>query len=354
MGLLNRTDTSFTSRGSTTGPNTNPSFAFVRIDQEHYGGWGIDPANLGMRSIQGVHVFLQDQIGSTPETFGVTIYGEDPAAPDFPEITTPFGSMTGVPVAGTAAGAQVFDVLVTFATPMQVPVGMDVFPAIELPQPAGNTWPADGLSVHALYYGSTTSGLFDEPGASHPTASVYGNSGYHVPVLSVGPTYTTTPRQWKIEPILLGATGVACTITNQVSAPLSNTAPGSSSMASGLHPDATNPPLNMGRVDDIANRWYRSSATDGTLVLFFIDLGPLGLEIPANLLVPRSTGVACLNTVTAEFVGIGFTLAGEASHVIQIPAAVRSGLAGLSVSHQAAALNAAGGVDLSICTRQVF
>lgn len=355
MGLLNNTDTSFTSRGSATGPNTNPSFAFVRIDQEHYGGWGYDPANPGQRAIQGIRVVLQDQIGSTPETFGVLIYGEDPAQPDYPDISTSLGGVSGVPVTGTAAGAQVSDVLVTFATPILVPAGTDVYPAVDLPQPTGAVWPTDGLSVHALYYGATTSGTFDAPGGSHPTATQYGNSGYHVPAIPQAATYTTTPRQWKIEPILAGATGVAGTVTNQTSAPQSNTAPGSSSMASGLHPDAVSPPLNAGRVDDISNRWFRSSAADGTVVLFFFDLGPLGLELPGNLLVPGSTGLACLNTTSAEFVGIGLTLAGEASYTIPIPAGVRPILGGLSVSHQAAALNAAGGgVDLGICTRQVL
>lgn len=356
LGLLNRTDTSFTSRGSSTPPNTNPSFAFVRIDHENYAGWGIDAANPGMHSIQGLRVVLQDQIANTPETFGILVYGEDAAAPDFPDIATPLGTAGPVPTPASAATtAIVWDLRASFTTPILAPTGADVFPAVDLPQPVGNVWPNDGLSVHALYYVMVTSGTFDLPGAAHPTASQAGNGGYHVPVAMIGPTYTITPRQWKIEPIVGGAVGVAGTITNQtVSAPLSTAAPGTSSMASGLHPDARNPPLNPGRADDVASRWFRTGTPNNTPVLFLLDIGSFGIPIPVSALVPGSTGTTCLNIASAQVTGIVFTVSGEAILPITIPAGVRPFLAGIPLLHQAAAFNAAGGVDANGCTRQVF
>ncbi|MEC7585148.1 MAG: hypothetical protein VYE77_12595 [Planctomycetota bacterium] len=358
LGLLNGTDTSFTSRGSSSAPNTNPSFAFARIDHEHYAGWGIDPANPGTRTIQGMRLVLQDQIGSTAETYGMTLYPENATLANYPDVAAPLAAAGPFPTPpNSLTTAAVFDVLVNFATPVAAPTNEDLFLAVELPQPAaGGTWPTDGLSMHALYYVNVTSGSFDLPGGSHPTAPPeQGNGGYHVPSIGLGPTYTTTPRQWKIEPLVPGATGVPGTITNQVSAPQSTTAPGTSSMASGLHPDATSPPLNPGRVDDISGRWFRSATPNNTPVFFLLDLGTFGPEIPMATILAGSTGVSCLNLATAELIGLSFTINGEATFPIAIPAAARPLLAGVSLMHQAAGFNATtGGIDANGCTRQVF
>lgn len=357
LGILNQTDTSFTSRGSASIPNTNPSFAFQRIDQEHYAGWGIDPMNPGMRSIQGMHYFIQDEVDTTPESYGLVVYGEDPMGPDFPDVSTNFGTAGPIPtptVTSPTGGAIAWNITVTFTTPMLVPKGIDVFPALDLPQPmVGGPWPMDGLSVHALYYQMTTSGTYDEPGAGQ-IASQSGNGGYHVPGM-IGPTYTVTNRMWKIEPLVPGAGGTAGTITNQTWAPLSNAAPGTSSMSSGLRPDAQNPPVNMGRADDVATRWFQTGTPDNTAVLFFLDVGNFGMEIPLNALVPGSTGAACLNITSAQLVGLGLTLNGEAFQTLSIPAAVRPFLAGITLMHQAAGFNAmTGGFDANGCTRQIF
>ena len=358
LGLLNRTDTSFTSRGSSSAPNTNPSFAFVRIDHENYAGWGVDPANPATRTIQGLHLVLQDQVGATPETFGTAIYRENQGLPNYPDIAAPLATAGPFPTPpNTLTTAAVLDVIVNFATPVSAPTNEDLFMAVELPQPAvGGTWPSDGLSVHALYYVNVTSGSFDLPGGSHPTTPPeQGNGGYHVPSLALGPTYTTTPRQWKIEPVVPGAAGVAGTITNQTTAPQSTVAPGTSSMASGLYPDAVNPPRNLGRLDNISGRWFRSGTPDNTPVFFLLDLGTFGPEIPMPAIVAGSTGVACLNLATAQLIGLGFTFNSEAIFPIAIPAGARPLLTGVSLMHQAAGFNATtGGVDANGCTRQVF
>lgn len=357
LGTLNRTDTSFTSRGSAGVPNTNPSVAFNRLDHEYYAGWGYDPANPGMRRIVGMQVFLQDQIGNTPETFDALIYGEDPAGPDYPNVNAPLGAVLGIPTPPTTiTTAFPFSMNITFATPVLAPAAADVFVAVGLPQPVGTTWPNDGLSVHAFYYIGVTSGFFDLPGAAHPPTSMAtaSNGGWYVANPLNPPTYTATPRQWKMDLIVGGATGVAGTITNQTSAPLSNFAPGTSSQASGLHPDAANPPLNPGRADDVCGRWYRSSAPNGTPVLFLLDLGTFFPEIPVASLLPGSTGVACLNPATLALLGIAFTNAGEAFYPILLPASSRGILPGMSIVHQAVALTPTGAADAGPCTRQVF
>src|SRR5690606_32543483 len=129
----------------------------------------------------------------------------------------------------TATTAVGFNMTVTFTTPVTAPATGDVFLAVGLPTPAGTTWPTDGVSCAALYYQflSTNSAVWDDPGAAHPTQSPgNGNGGWYVPNPANGPFYTTTPRQWRFEPIVPGATGVAGTITNQTSLTLSNSAPG--------------------------------------------------------------------------------------------------------------------------------
>ena len=356
LGIMNRTDTSFTSRGSATVPNSNPSVAFDRIDKETYAGWGFDPLNPGMRQIIGLHAWLQDQIGTTPETFQFVVYPEDPASLNFPNVAAPIGTTGPIPTPPTTAtGAIAWEFTANFATPLLVPATSDTFVGVILPTPATGTWPADGMSCWALYYVSVTSGISDLPGASHPTLQPEnGNGGWYVPSLPSGPTYTVTPRQWKIEPIVPGAAGVAGTITNQTTAPSSNVAPGTSSQGSGLYPDAQNPPLNAGRVDDIAGRWFKSNTPDNTPVFFLMSLGAFGPEIPVNSILPGSTGVTCIDLATNTVLGISFTTAGEAFLTISIPAGARSIVAGLVLVHQAAAINATGGIDANGCTRQIL
>lgn len=359
LGVLNRTDTSFTSRGSNVSPNSNPSYVIARLDKEYYAGWGVDPANPGMRQIRGVHALIQDQIGNTPETYGVLVFTEA-AAPNFPDITTPLASVGPFPTPGsTVTTAIVWDVTVSFTTPVLAPASGDVFLGLDYPQPLVGVWPTDGLSSHALYFtGVTTSGFSDQPGASHPVTppEEAGNGSWYVPSLpALGVTYTTVPRQWKIEPIVSGAVGVAGTITNQTTAPLSNAAPGTSSMASGLHPDAQNPPLTAGRADDIASRWFKSGTPDGTPVFFMMDLGTFSPEIPVSALLAGSTGVVCLNLSSLVVVGIGFTTTNQAFLTLPISPAARTYIAGTSIMHQSAALDMITSVaHANGCTRQIL
>jgi len=363
LGIMNRTDTSFTSRGSVTTPNVNPSQVLGRIDKEYYAGWGVDPLNPGMRAIRGLHFFIQDQIGNTPDNYGILVCTEG-ATPNFPDVTAPLA--TAGPFAippSTVTTAVAWEVTANFTTPVLAPATGDVFVGIDLPQPVvGGPWPADGPSVHAQYYVPVTSGgvvgLSDLPGSAHPTTppEEVGNGCWYVPSLPAGPTYTITPRMWKVEPVVDGAAGVAGTITNQTTAPLSNLAPGTSSMGSGRHPDSRNPPLNAGRVDDVAGRWFKAGTTDGSLVFFLMDFGTFsGVEIPVSSLLAGSTGVLCLNPSSMVVVSIVPTLTGEAFQTITIPAGARLQIAGTSVMHQSAALNATtGGVDANGCSRQVF
>lgn len=357
MGFMNRTGTSFTSRGSASIPNTNPSVSFLRIDKESYAGWGVNPASPGMREILGITGFIQDQIGNTAETYELVVYTEDAANLNYPLIAAPMGTVGPLPTPpSTAAGAVAFNINITFGTPILTPATGDAFLGVAMPQPATGVWPTDGLSCHALYYVMVTSGFYDLPGASHPVGQPEeGNGGWYVdPLLSgLGPQYTTTPRQWKLEPIIAGAGGVAGTISNQTWATLSNVAPGSSSMSSGLHPDAQNPPLNIGRVDDIASRWFMTGAPDGSAVFFLASFNTFGPEIPLSAFLGGSSGMVCIDTTVNIQLGLTFTTAGEAFLPLAIPLAARSLIAGVDLVHQSVGLIGNVG-HANPCTHQIL
>jgi len=284
------------------------------------------------------------------------VYGEDPLNPNYPVVATPLGTVGPLPTpASTVTGAIAFAVNANFLTPVLAPATGDVFLGIDMPQPLTGAWPTDGLSCHALYFVMVTSGWYDLPGAGHPVGQPEeGNGGWYVSTYAPGPQYTTTPRQWKLEPILAGATGVAGTITNQTTAPLSNGAPGTSSMSSGLHPDAQNPPLNAGRIDDIVSRWFMSGAPNGMPVFFMASFNPFGIEIPISVFIPGS-GTICLDTTAMSQIGLSFTNAGEAYIVWNISAAARNAIAGIGVVHQSVGLDPLTNAALvNGCTRQIL
>jgi hypothetical protein len=156
------------------------------------------------------------------------------------------------------------------------------------------------------------------------------------------------------------AAGRALGITNQTSATGSNNpppagfgpAPGTGSFLSGSFPDVVG--TNPGRVDDITMEYFRTGAGTGALVVFLMDFGGFGPELPLSGFVPGSTGVTCLNLSSMQTLGIGFTTTDEAFVVTTIPLAIRPLLAGLPVTQQAASLDSAGLVHASPCSRQVF
>jgi hypothetical protein len=355
LGILNNTATTYTSRGGNGSANTNPSEIFDKLDKETYAGWGFDPTLPGMRVIQGLNFLLQDQVGTTAETYGIVVYTEDPALPNYPLVAAPIGSAGPFPTpASTATGAVAWNISVNFATPVQAPAAGDAFVGITLPQPASGTWPTDGVSVHAVASTGATTAQFEAPGFGMPTSppEEAGFGGFIVPGLSL--VAYSSPRQFKVQPIVLGATGVAGAITNATVAPLSNVAPGSSSQFM-LYPDAQNPPRNAGRADDISNRWFMTGTADGTPVFFLMDLGSFGFELPLGGFLPGSTGALCLNLGSMQAVGLQFTLAGQAFNVLTIPAGARGAIAGIVLTHQAAALDPVLSVaHASPCTRQVL
>lgn len=360
VGFTFNTSVGATSRGSV---GTAAGEVIGRFDADDYAGWANDPSNPQQRLISSISTTVQDQDAvATPEVFDVKIYTEDPANANFPLISGGVTAVTGVagppaPSSGTIAAA--FRSL-TFATPVPVPVGRDVFVGFAMPAAA---WSTDGLSFHInLGYAPSASFLtWDEPGpAMQPlvtTGTVPPSNSYglnYIPTAAT-PLFYSARRQIIIDIATGGAGGVVTAVTNQTNYTISNTAPGTASFMSGLHPDAVNPPFTAGRADDIGYRLNDTTLPDNSLVFFLVTLGTFGPEVPLAGLVPGSTGVACLNPAFTSSLGIGMTTTGSASMVVAIPAAARSIIAGWPLLQQAIAYNiTTGTLHAGACGRQLF
>lgn len=339
LGVLHNVPPSFTSRGGVAAANANPVVVFNRLDKESYAGWGYEATAPGRRAIQGLHFIVQDEDLQTPDTFGLAVFTEDPTHSNYPDVSSPAGSLAGLLMpAGTGAGS--FDAIASFATPILAPAAADVFCGLDLGVPAATTWPSDGLSVWTLSADSNNA-VCDLPGAgigSGVPDDTFG--GYYVASLSLL-SYGAT-RQVFVEPVSLTASGTAGAITNQVSNVPSQTAPGTFSQFSGQYPDARSPSRNPGRMDDLSHRFALSGLPNQTPVFFLIGIGQFAQpELPLGLLVPGSSGVVCLNLGGIKTVGLGFTVGGETAQTLTLPASARLLITGVPLLRQAVALDVA-------------
>jgi hypothetical protein len=336
------TGVTFTSRN---GANFVPATIYTRLDSDRYAGWGVDPAMPGTRRFTGLHFFIQDQLDTTQDTFQLTAFTES-ATPSVPDTAAPLAT-TGnfVLPLGTGGVPVAYNANANFATPINAP-GVDVFVAISTT--LGWTNPiTDGLSIWATS-SAPASVLRDEPGFSAPIATP-GNtySGHYIPSTLVH-GFGAQRHSW-IEPIISTPAGL-CTALHYGD-PVhanANTSPGTACFMSGQFPDAQSPPRIAGRADDIGLVFRHTGIPDGTPVFFLVDIAPgFGPEIPLSTFIAGSTGVACLNLVSTQTMALGFTLGGQASNVLVLPAPARTFIAGLRLNHQAAAFDPVLGVALS-------
>ncbi|GAB4150160.1 MAG: hypothetical protein Fur0037_18640 [Planctomycetota bacterium] len=344
VGFAYHLESGATSRGAIA---AGAGETIARFDAGDYAGWANDPVNPAQRSIQGISCIVQDQDAvTTPELFDVRIYSEDPANPGYPLISSGVVAATGVsgptPPASGVVGADYHSL--TFATPVAMPVGSDVFVAFTVPANAG--WFAtDGLSFHvSLGYQPNPSFLsFDLPGAAMQpfiSSAVPPSNSYALSRSSATGIMAYSPRRQMIVDIVTpGSGGCVTASTNQASYASSNGPEGTASFLSGLHPDLVNPPANPGRADNLGYRFENLSLPDGSLVFFLMTAGAFGPEIPLAGAIPGSEGVLCLNLPGTRTTGIGFTVLGEAIFTMTVPAPARSALSGLSLLQQAVAID---------------
>ncbi|GAB4150171.1 MAG: hypothetical protein Fur0037_18660 [Planctomycetota bacterium] len=357
-GFIYNVSTSATSRGSLGG---NAGEVIARIDADDYAGWANDPANPAQRLISAITCVVQDQNAvATPETFDVKIYSEDPANPGYPLSSSGVVAVAGVPGPPAPASGTIAAAVRTlaFGTPVPVAVGSDVFVSFAVPAAA---WTSDGLSFHISlgYQPSSTFTVWDEPGpAMQPfhSTNVQPSESYALNYFPATSSFAySTRRQIRVDVATGAAAGSVTAVTNQTSYTISNTPPGTASFLSGLHPDAANPPYNVGRADDIGYRFFHANIPDLSPVFFLVSLGAFGPEISLSSFVPGSVGVGCLNLALLSPLGVGFTTSGMATKTIAIPAPARSILSGWTLSQQAIAFDPTSGALVGgPCGRQLF
>lgn len=304
-----------------------------------------DPAGNTMR-IVGLQVRVQDQNGTTPETFTLCGYREDPANPDFPNVSGQPGGLwfrTTTPInfpatGGTGASGTTFLIGIN---PAAVPLFHnpnldDVFFGVGL---NAGTWPTDGLGVIITHARPTTPPATPPPlDAAGPriidvTNSVAPNFACRVPTAGGLPTGATATHpasaggnhiQLQLDVLARVTGGVSVTQTNQTgyasSNPLNNPAAavplgGTTNMLSGLHPDVNDAALaTPARADDIG---FLISETNrrSSLCAVIAGFGPPSFGIypdgtipmAALFLDPDTRGLLCVDPGPTSIIFLGQT-----------------------------------------------
>lgn len=357
VGLTFNCSAGFATRGSLSAA-AGAGELMLRIEASEIAGFCPGPT-AGSRAVSSIRLVVQDQDAlTTPESFGLVLYPEDPANAGFPLRSAGVTAATALPGPAAPASGTIAAVSLTvnFGTPLLLPGNGDLFVAAALP--AAPAWSTDGLSLQG-YFGQNVAGFttFDLPGARQMTPGT-------TAALSYALTYTAATGLMNYNSsrcllIDLAGTrsngGVVGAVTNQASWPLSNTAPGSASPFSAHHPDAVAPPRNVGRADNISYTLFDSVRAPGTAIFFLVDLGSFAPEVPMAQLIPGSTGMACLNLATVRSVGLDLTAGGMASRVLTVPTAARRAISGLPLLQQAIALDfSTGTAHAGPCGAQLF
>lgn len=181
------------------------------FDRRDYRDWLLDPADPTGTTFRfrALRFWLQDQEGSTLETFALVGYPESPTTPDFPDVGSPWFRSGPIPLpAAPGPGPIAWAVTITMpSNAPSLPQG-DVWLGVHLPLPVGQPWPLDGLSLH-----------FGVDGSAGPTIASLPNGqvACHVPVIAGVPTgpavYATSTfagrRQLRFE-VVADTTGGVC------------------------------------------------------------------------------------------------------------------------------------------------
>jgi hypothetical protein len=341
-----------TSRGPALGDACELLARFGFDDYRAYGR----PQAAGA-TITGFFAMVQDQDGSTQESFDVHVYAQDPANtafPNFPAGSTPgTNALISVPLSGptSSSGAVASTYTVNFATPLVIPNHTgNVFLGVSVP--AAN-WPSDGLSLQlnsGVPLGAGFS-IYDLPGEALIDQNSY--AAVHV----VGNSYIAygLPGQWGVDLRTDYVSGVVTAITNQTSYTVSNAAPGTASFLSGLHPDASSPAYNSGRADDIAYVFTDPTMVAGALVFETLDFGFAAVPQPLSNFAPGAQGYLC-QSLNLMSVALQTATGPTVSFVTTIPASARS-LLGSTIGKliwSAVSLDASGNIKGGPCGASHF
>jgi hypothetical protein len=280
----------------------------------------------------------------------VTLYTEDPSRPGYPDLQHPLGGLAGVP---PTPGLLTVTVVV-FPTPVLAPVGRDLFVGVRVPAQPGSI----GTGIYLAVLSGTPSGsTYDLPGAGLPSSPPEANNyRCYRDLVANTVTYGATSGQFLIDLLTLSPSGMPCAITNQASYSVSTIPPGTTTLLSGLHPDAASPARNAGRADDVAFMYTDVDLAPGNPVAFLAAFGGFGPIVPLDGIVPGSVGGICLDQPTLAVLTFGVLDASRSTYVVTtIPAGLRPSLAGVRWAQQAVGFDAAlGTLRATQCGMQRF
>lgn len=371
LGFTAGQNTSYTSR---LGANNIEADALNHYDTRDYMDWMLDPTDPTGSTMKftSLQVIVQDQIGTTSESFEIVGYTEDPAVADYPNPAAAWFRSGSIALpASTVTTAVAWIYTVTPVVPA-VPKG-DAWIGVGMFPPSGGTWPTDGLSTHCSYDRDTAFTGTAQRDLAGPRIST-------MPVTSTAcwiPTAAGVPTGPATYPAAAGgraqiwlalnapvASGVPVTQTNQALYPSSNPGGtnalvplgGTTNMFSGLNPDLNDFNLQTpARADDIGFLVNDASLPNSPVfVLIAFGGSPLGstplAPLMAGLSGPGTKGNVCIDfTSAATFLGFSNST-GVYQHMLALNAATRLAFQGLSpidVWYQGFMLNTAavGGIE---------
>lgn len=320
-----------------------------RFDASDLTGFGVEAAYPNWHVVRGVLVHMRDFGSSTPNGLvDITLYTEDASRPGYPDLGAPLGGRSGIqPPMSVLTYANV-----PFAAPVLVPPGRDLFVGVRIPATTSNF---GGVRLAVITSG-TTGSYRDLAGPGLPSSPPEENSYRLYRDLATDTVTFGARGQYQIDLLTTAPGGFPAAITNQSYYPISLIAPGTTTMLSGLHPDAASPALNPGRADDVAFFYSDYALSVGSPVLFVAAFADFGPTVPLELHAPGSVGGLCLDQ-SALFV-LGFAplnMAQECWFTTVIPAAVRPMLRGVSWTQQAIGLDVgSGALRGTQCGKQHF
>jgi hypothetical protein len=345
-GALQRMTSTAWSRGSL---GTGPGELVQRFDADELTGFGVEAAFPGMHVVRGVMLGIRDFGFSTPNNLcDISIYTEDPARPNYPDLTQPLGGMTGYPAMNTPFGYQ----YITFPNPVLAPAGRDVFLGVRVP---GANQSFGGVRL-LLHTSSSALPTYDLAGPGLPSSPPEASS-YRLDRNTTTNALTYLARsQYLVDLLTVTPSGMPTAITNQASYPVSTFVPGSTSLLSGLHPDAATPPLNAGRADDVAFMYSDFVLPPGFPVAFLASFDGFGPTVPLAQHVPGSVGGVCLPSASLFVLGIQLLDSSQQAWMVTtLPPAARNLIRGVAWAQQAIGFDVVVGVLRgSQCGKQTF
>jgi len=314
----------------------------ARIPADAYRGLGTYVAPAAHR-ILGATIHLLDSTLGDGERFDVHVYFEagqtnlptitGPAAPG----TTAVASVLGILTPGGIAEHQIE---VLFPSPVDVPIGSDLFVSVVYQTPGLRMRTVGGSSVPGL-----VTSLFDACGAGLGATECYAFN--HPPIGVITPLGSgTVGWQPMIELLVGGASGVAVAVRAPGTPP-------TASMYSGLHPDSA-APSNQPSRHDVPGYVFRANGTVGQgSPVFLLGSTQQFAWMPWIVLSP---GNAILHLSPVNLVGLGLGFVGQDGTATMLwPVPATSAIRGLDVRTQAFAFDAlTGSVAAGAAARQRF